>query len=84
MYIAYACSQRDVKRVIRAAIAQAHRKLEMSLHLHFWGGESAAGSEPAQFAVAAFYNPSDRSETEAALGIFKAVAELAPLPRDRP
>ena len=77
MYIAYACSPCDVKRVIRVAIGGAHRKLEMSLHLHSWGGESPAGSEPAQFAVAAFYDPSDPSQTEAALEIFKAIAQLA-------
>jgi hypothetical protein len=77
MYIAYACSQRDVKRVIRVAIVKVHRKLDISLHLHSWGGESAGGREPAQFAVAAFYDPNDTSQTEAALGIFKAIAELA-------
>ncbi|HEX4210579.1 MAG TPA: hypothetical protein VHY56_09315, partial [Candidatus Binataceae bacterium] len=77
MYIAYACSRRYVRRVIRVAIAQAHRKLDISLHLHCSGGESAAGPELAQFAVAAFYDPGEPLETEAALGIFKGVAELA-------
>jgi hypothetical protein len=77
MYIAYACSQRYMRRVIRVAIAQAHPKLEISLHLHCWGGESAAGPEPAQFAVATFYDPGDPSQTEVALGIFKTIAEFA-------
>jgi hypothetical protein len=77
MYIAYACSQRYMKRVIRVAIAQAHQKLDISLHLHCSGGESAAGLEPAQFAVATFYDPGDPSQTEVALGIFKTIAEFA-------
>lgn len=41
------------------------------------------GPWPAKFSFAAFYNSIDLSETQVALGIFQAVAELASNPPDR-